>query len=120
MGPAVVLVHGLGVSADYWWRNGPEIAAAGYRVLAADLPGFGRTEGPLAGLSVEAQARALASWAEAMELGRAVHVGHSLGNAPYITLRAQAPRHSSALELAQRMQASDCALRPSRSAPTHE
>jgi pimeloyl-ACP methyl ester carboxylesterase len=41
-GPPIVLVHGLGVSADYWWRNGPPLAAAGHRVLAPDLPGFGR------------------------------------------------------------------------------
>ncbi|HEX2094683.1 MAG TPA: alpha/beta hydrolase [Longimicrobiaceae bacterium] len=76
-GPPVVLVHGLGISADYWFRNGPPLAAAGFRVLAPDLPGFGRTEGPQV-LSVPEQAAALDRWAEAMGLGTAVYVGHSL------------------------------------------
>ena len=77
-GPVIVLLHGLGVSADYWWRNGPMLAASGYRVIAPDLPGFGRTEGPPRGLSVAEQASALESWASAMRLERAVYVGHSL------------------------------------------
>ena len=55
----VVLVHGLGVSADYWVRNAPVIAADGFRVLAPDLPGFGGTKGPLAGLDVAQQINAL-------------------------------------------------------------
>ena len=77
-GPTIVLLHGLGVSADYWWRNGPPLAAAGYRVIAPDLPGFGRTAGPEGGLSVPEQAAALEAWAMAMLLDRAVYVGHSL------------------------------------------
>jgi 2-hydroxy-6-oxonona-2,4-dienedioate hydrolase len=77
-GPTIVLLHGLAVSADYWWRNGPPLAAAGYRLIAPDLPGFGRTEGPRGGLSVREQAVALHAWAMAMRLERAVYVGHSL------------------------------------------
>jgi alpha-beta hydrolase superfamily lysophospholipase len=64
-GPALVLVHGLGCSADYWVRNGPPLAAAGLRVLAPDLPGFGRTEGPWRGLDIDEQATALADWFDA-------------------------------------------------------
>lgn len=77
-GPPLVLVHGLGCSADYWVRNGAWLAAAGHRVLAPDLPGFGRTQGPRAGLSIPAQARAIRKFAEAMDLGPAVYLGHSL------------------------------------------
>lgn len=77
-GPTIVLLHGLAVSADYWWRNGPPIAAAGFRVIAPDLPGFGRTDGPAAGLSVPEQAAALDAWALRMRLDPAVYVGHSL------------------------------------------
>lgn len=40
----VLLVHGLGGSSVDWWSVGPSLAAAtGRRVLAVDLPGFGRT-----------------------------------------------------------------------------
>src|SRR5688500_3859994 len=77
-GQPIVLVHGLGVSADYWVRNGPALAAAGLRVLAPDLPGFGRTAGPRDGLSVSAQAEAVHRWAQALDLPPAVYVGHSL------------------------------------------
>jgi len=59
-GPAIVLVHGLGLSADIWWKNGPALAAAGFRVLAPDLPGFGKTEGPQY-LTVPQQAEWLAA-----------------------------------------------------------
>lgn len=77
-GPTIVLLHGLAVSADYWWRNGPALAAAGFRVIAPDLPGFGRTDGPAAGLSVPEQTAALDAWALRMRLEPAVYVGHSL------------------------------------------
>jgi pimeloyl-ACP methyl ester carboxylesterase len=42
-GPAVILVHGLGDEADSWRHIIPRLSAAGYRTLAPDLPGFGRS-----------------------------------------------------------------------------
>jgi pimeloyl-ACP methyl ester carboxylesterase len=39
----VLLVHGVTSNAAIWWRVGPAIAAAGYRVVAIDMPGHGRT-----------------------------------------------------------------------------
>jgi pimeloyl-ACP methyl ester carboxylesterase len=44
--PAVVLIHGLGDEADSWRHLIPRLHAAGYRVLAPDLPGFGRSAAP--------------------------------------------------------------------------
>ena len=41
--PAVVLIHGLGDEADTWRHVFPLLVAAGYRVVAPDLPGFGRS-----------------------------------------------------------------------------
>ena len=41
--PDVVLVHGVTSNAGIWWRVGPALAAAGYRVTAVDMPGHGRT-----------------------------------------------------------------------------
>jgi pimeloyl-ACP methyl ester carboxylesterase len=41
--PVVVLIHGLGDEADTWRHVFPPLAAAGYRVVAPDLPGFGRS-----------------------------------------------------------------------------
>ena len=39
----VLLFHGITSNARTWWRIGPAIAAAGYRVVAPDLPGHGAT-----------------------------------------------------------------------------
>ena len=99
-GEPIVLVHGLGVSADYWWRNGPPLAARGYRVLAPDLPGFGRTQGPKEGLSVTQQARALRDWTDALELSPAIFVGHSLSCQTIMQLAADAPERVAGLVLA--------------------
>ena len=41
--PAVILVHGLGDEADTWRHIIRPLGEAGYRVLAPDLPGFGRS-----------------------------------------------------------------------------
>jgi len=39
----IVLVHGLGDEADTWRHVFSPLAGAGYRVIAPDLPGFGRS-----------------------------------------------------------------------------
>jgi pimeloyl-ACP methyl ester carboxylesterase len=41
--PVLVLIHGLGDEADSWRYLIPLLNSAGYRVLALDLPGFGRS-----------------------------------------------------------------------------
>ncbi|HET6231111.1 MAG TPA: alpha/beta hydrolase [Longimicrobiaceae bacterium] len=99
-GPPLVLVHGLGVSCDYWWRNGPALAAAGFRVLAPDLPGFGRTDGPAWGLTVPDQAEAVDCWAREMGIGPAAYAGHSLSCQAVVHLAAERPERVSALVLA--------------------
>lgn len=99
-GPCIVLVHGLGISADYWFRNGPALAAAGYRVLSPDLPGFGYTAGPEGGLTVREQAAALDRWAAALGLEPAVYVGHSLSCQSVLELAADVPHRVRGLVLA--------------------
>jgi len=41
--PAIILIHGLGDEADTWRHIIPLLGTAGYRTLALDLPGFGRS-----------------------------------------------------------------------------
>ena len=43
----VVLVHGFGASSGHFRKNIPAVAAAGYRVLAPDVIGFGASAKPL-------------------------------------------------------------------------
>ena len=44
--PVFVLIHGLGDEADSWRHLIPLLNSWGYRVLAPDLPGFGRSTVP--------------------------------------------------------------------------
>lgn len=41
----LLLVHGVTSSSTSFWRVGPALAAAGWHVVALDLPGHGRTGG---------------------------------------------------------------------------
>jgi pimeloyl-ACP methyl ester carboxylesterase len=99
-GPAMILVHGLGVSAEYWRRAVPSLAASGFRVLAPDLPGFGRSTGPRRGLSVAKQAEAVLGFANALGIEEAVLVGHSLACQAVIEVAAAHPERVTRLVLA--------------------
>jgi 2-hydroxy-6-oxonona-2,4-dienedioate hydrolase len=99
-GPPLLLVHGLGCSADYWVRNGPWLAARGFRVVAPDLPGFGRTPGPEGGLSIPAQAAAVVRFADALGLERASYLGHSLSCQAVLEVAASRPERVERLLLA--------------------
>ena len=41
--PAIILIHGLGDEADTWRHVFPLLAGTGFRIIAPDLPGFGRS-----------------------------------------------------------------------------
>lgn len=76
--PPVVLIHGAGGSHLYWPSEIRRLKP--YRILAPDLPGHGKSRGR--GLqSVSAYATRLVQWLDALDLPRAVLVGHSLGSA---------------------------------------
>ncbi len=76
--PAVVLVHGVGVTSRYMVPLAERLAPY-YRVYAPDLPGFGLSDKPRHALDVPELADALAAWMEAVGLGRATLLGNSFG-----------------------------------------
>jgi 2-hydroxy-6-oxonona-2,4-dienedioate hydrolase len=76
--PAVVLVHGLGMSSRYMVPLA-ECLAHHLSIYAPDLPGSGLSDKPARPLSVRELADALAAWMEAAGLPRATFVGNSLG-----------------------------------------
>jgi pimeloyl-ACP methyl ester carboxylesterase len=45
-GTPIVLIHGFGASLGHWRKNIPALAAAGNRVYAIDLLGFGDSDQP--------------------------------------------------------------------------
>lgn len=74
----VVLVHGLGMSSAYFVHLAQELFDRGWNPIAPDVPGFGESDNaPPMGPSEHAAL--LASWADALGIGDAVWLGHSIG-----------------------------------------
>ncbi|MEY9214686.1 alpha/beta hydrolase [Thermobifida halotolerans] len=76
--PEVVCVHGLGVSHRYFLPFAQALAPR-HRVVAVDLPGFGRTPGPRRALDIPGLSRALADWLHATGRWGAPLVANSVG-----------------------------------------
>ncbi|HMQ35371.1 MAG TPA: alpha/beta fold hydrolase [Chloroflexaceae bacterium] len=102
-GPPVVLVHGLSGSTRWWRRNVPALAAR-LRVYVVDLVGFGASRGSRFALAEAAGL--LAAWMDAVGLGRAGLVGHSMGGYVVAELAAARP------ELVARLLLLDAAVLP--------
>ena len=80
-GPPVVLLHGYGDTADGWRRVVPGLLAAGHRVVAIDVPPFGRSGDPEVAPLLDFYKEFFPELFERLELERATVVGHSLGGA---------------------------------------
>ncbi len=81
-GPPVVLIHGFSSSTLVWSRVFLPLAAAGYRVIAVDLLGYGYSAKPRrVEYTIEAQARMIRGLLDYLEIDRAHLVGSSYGGA---------------------------------------
>jgi non-heme chloroperoxidase len=78
-GPAIVFSHGWPLSADAWEDQMLFLASRGYRCIAHDRRGHGRSSQPWSGHDMDTYADDLAALVEALNLKDAVHVGHSTG-----------------------------------------
>jgi non-heme chloroperoxidase len=78
-GQPVVFSHGWPLSADAFEDQMNFLASRGYRCIAHDRRGHGRSSQPWGGNDIETYADDLATLAEALDLKNAVHVGHSTG-----------------------------------------
>lgn len=76
--PPMFLIHGLADEADTWRHLVPPLSTQ-YRVIAPDLPGFGRSEKPDRPYTVPFFRDVLLELLDALEAQRAVLVGHSFG-----------------------------------------
>src|SRR5207253_11084615 len=74
----VVFIHGAGLDHSWFGLQSRYFGYHGWNVLALDLPGHGRSEGPPL-----ASVAAMADWTvrvlEAAKVARAALVGHSMG-----------------------------------------
>jgi non-heme chloroperoxidase len=78
-GQPVVFSHGWPLQADAWEDQMVFLSAHGYRTIAHDRRGNGRSGQPWNGNEMDTYADDLAELAEALDLKDAVHVGHSTG-----------------------------------------
>lgn len=85
-GPTVVLAHGIALALGEWNLVAELLLADGYRVVAFDARGHGRSTIGSQGVSGPAMAADLAAVLEATEATGAVLVGHSMGG--YLALEA--------------------------------
>ncbi|MEO8480874.1 MAG: alpha/beta hydrolase [Acidobacteriota bacterium] len=78
-GQPVVFSHGWPLSADAWEDQMLFLAAHGYRCIAHDRRGHGRSSQPWNGNNMDTYADDLAALVETLDLRNAIHVGHSTG-----------------------------------------
>jgi len=78
-GQPVVFSHGWPLSAEAFEDQMFFLASRGYRCIAHDRRGHGRSSQPWNGNDLDTYADDLAALVEALDLKNAVHVGHSTG-----------------------------------------
>lgn len=75
----VVLLHGIAASWRWFMQVMPALSEHS-RVIAVDLPGFGRSAMPVKGLTFDSMAEAIDELANSLGLGAVDVVGHSMGS----------------------------------------
>ncbi len=78
-GQPIVFSHGWPLNADAWDDQMLFFASRGYRCIAHDRRGHGRSSQPWNGNEMNAYADDLATLVEALDLKDAIHIGHSTG-----------------------------------------
>lgn len=99
-GPVVLFMHGTGAWSETWRESLNALAGAGFRATALDLPPFGHSQRPsTARYSRPDQARRIVGVLDALQVRRAILVGHSFGGGPTIEAALLAPERVRALIL---------------------
>jgi non-heme chloroperoxidase len=78
-GRPIVFSHGWPLSSDAWDDQMLFLAARGFRCIAHDRRGHGRSDQPWGGNDMDTYADDLATLTETLDLTNAIHVGHSTG-----------------------------------------
>ncbi|WP_305042931.1 alpha/beta fold hydrolase [Geoalkalibacter sp.] len=120
-GPAVMLIHGFPLGRAMWEPQVEALTAAGFRVIAPDLRGFGDSEGPAEGYSMDRFADDVAELMTKLGIGRAVVGGMSMGGYVLFNLLARYPQKiAGAAFLLTRCNADDAAGKARRKALAEE
>jgi pimeloyl-ACP methyl ester carboxylesterase len=92
-GPAVVLLHGFPELAYSWRHQLPALAEAGYRAIAPDMRGYGRSSRPdaITDYDLEHLCGDVIGLLDELGIDRAVVVGHDWGSMVAWGLAVRAP-----------------------------
>jgi non-heme chloroperoxidase len=95
----IVFHHGWPLSADDWDNQMMFFLGHGYRVIAHDRRGHGRSTQTWTGNEMDTYAEDVAALTDALDLKGAIHVGHSTGGGEVVhyAARAKAGRVSKAI-----------------------
>jgi non-heme chloroperoxidase len=88
-GQPVLLSHGWPLSSDAWQVELKLLADAGYRAIAHDRRGHGRSSKTYTGNDMDTYAKDLAELVEALDLQDLVVIGHSTGGGEVVRYAAQ-------------------------------
>src|SRR5512133_3945826 len=78
-GPALLFSHGWPLNADSWEAQMVFLASNGYRCVAHDRRGHGRSSQPWTGNEMDTYADDLSELIQSLDLGGITLVGHSTG-----------------------------------------
>ncbi len=95
---SIVFIHGSGLDHTVWLLQSRYFAHHGWNVLAVDLPGHGRSEGPPL-TAIEEIADWIGALLEALAVPRAVLVGHSMGALVALETAARYPKRTERVAL---------------------
>src|SRR5688572_13415132 len=84
-GEPVLLVHAFPFNRQMWAPQVSALTAAGYRAIAPDVRGFGQSDLPTRGYTLDQIAGDLVALLDALRIERAVVAGLSMGG--YIAFR---------------------------------
>jgi non-heme chloroperoxidase len=88
-GQPLVFHHGWPLSGDDWDAQMMFFLGKGFRVIAHDRRGHGRSSQPAAGHEMDTYAADVAELVAALDLKNAVHIGHSTGGGEVIRYAAK-------------------------------
>ena len=88
----IVFHHGWPLSADDWDNQMLFFLSEGYRVIAHDRRGHGRSDQTDTGNDMDTYAADVAELAKALDLRDAIHIGHSTGGGEVTRYAARAER----------------------------
>jgi len=96
--PTIIFLHGAGADHTVWALQTRYFAHRGNNVLAVDLPGHGRSQGP-ALATIDEMADWVARGMDALDVDRAAIAGHSMGSLVALACAIRHPGRVRALAL---------------------